>query len=134
MIISAVLEDCLVRFSPLVRKKKKKSPKACTETCQSDEAQTPSSSIFFKSDPTVYLSLSLWCIQHSSFLFNISFLLSDFLCLKPLMLSVVNGLASCFKAAIAECKFWLLRFIYTGILKLIVYISSHLGMTQCKQK
>lgn len=27
------------------------------------------------------------------------------LCLKPLMLSVVNGLASCFKAAIAECTF-----------------------------
>lgn len=80
------------------------------------------------------VSVSLWCKLHSDFVFCIFSLLSPFLCLKPLMLSVVNGLASCFKAAIAECKFWLLRFIYTGILKLIVYISSRHGMTQCKQK
>lgn len=41
---------------------------------------------------------------------------------KPLMLSVVNGLASCFKAAIAECKFWLLRFIYILVSWSLLYI------------
>lgn len=54
---------------------------------------------------------------------------------KPLMLSVVNGLASCFKAAIAECKFWLLRFIYILVSWSLLYIwVVAMGMTQCKQK
>lgn len=41
---------------------------------------------------------------------------------EALMLSVVNGLASCFKAAIAECKFWLLRFIYILVSWSLLYI------------
>jgi len=54
---------------------------------------------------------------------------------SPSMLSVVNGLASCFKAAIAECTILTAKiYIYTGILKLIVHMSSRHGMTQCKQK
>lgn len=51
------------------------------------------------------------------------------------MLSVVNGLASRFKAAIAECTILTAKiYIYTVILKLIVHMSSRHGMTQCKQK
>lgn len=49
-------------------------------------------------------------------------LLPLFVSPKPLMLSVVNGLASCFKAAIAECKFWLLRFIYILVSWSLLYI------------
>lgn len=83
----------------------------------------------------LYLLICLRCKQRFLFVPRIfSSFRPSFLCLKPLMLSVVNGLASRFKAAIAECTFWLLRFIYTGILKLIVHISSRHGMTQCKQK
>ncbi|KAG7520248.1 hypothetical protein JOB18_025818 [Solea senegalensis] len=36
---------------------------------------------------------------------SLCLLLPLFVSPEPLMLSVVNGLASCFKAAIAECKF-----------------------------
>lgn len=112
-----------------------KTSKACTESrvCQ-QKPKLHCQTVFLFEFSLINLSLSLWCTQHSIFVFSISSLLSNFMCLKPSMLSVVNGLASCFKAEIAECKFWLLRFIYTGILKLIVYISSHHGMTQCKQK
>ena len=49
-------------------------------------------------------------------------LLPLFVSPKPLMLSVVNGLASRFKAAIAECKFWLLRFIYILVSWSLLYI------------
>lgn len=61
-------------------------------------------------------------------------LLLPFCVSKPLMLSVVNGLAS-FQGGNSRMYIQTAKiYIYTGILKLIVYMSSRHGMTQCKQK